>query len=422
MRNKWTLADILYAVLLLYLLLPGDVLDFAYPYSNPGGTPLLKIHPASYLLMLALGVKLMFDHPTAFIASQLKSNGWAAQFFLAVMTIAMIGLLKYGVGGLAYLVDTLAMAAIVIMLLAHISPERRYRISAMVLTVVFINSLVAIAEFLAKTHLLPHGALGGSDYFRATAFFGHPLANALITVPTLPLLFAMPWSGIRKTTYSGAYIVSLLAFGTRGGFAVGTFNLAASLLVYGSILVRRKKIRISTLLLATQFIFLLAGGVLAFLVLGTEFGARLVGRAYIDDSAETRIEIFRIFDFLSFAQIWSGIQQNGVLLLREKYTFFRYLENFWVIMLISMGIPMFVVFSCSLLWFLYGLRSAQNGLLTLAAISFIILASGNNSLSTKTPALTIFAATVYGLRRPRASDDGARHGQAFHGQAGTYGC
>jgi uncharacterized membrane protein len=68
-------------------------------------------------------------------------------------------------------------------------------------------------------------------------------------------------------------------------------------------------------------------------------------------------------------------------------------------MLLSMGTPVFSILVVSIFWFAYSLRKSQPVLMTFAVLIFFLVASTNNSLASKTPALTIFAAAAYGLRR-----------------------
>jgi hypothetical protein len=390
---------IIAAGIFIRLILSGYITDELFSYSIRGGFPILKIHPGSYLLMATFAALAFAKGAIPFTLARARAEPWVFQFFLITFLVALYELMRFGMSGLAYMVDALIIPPLALLLLHFASPQQRLSLAKLIINFIFFNSLMAIAEFVLKTHFLPAGPLEGADYFRSTAILGHPLANALMTAPLLPLLFLLNWSINRKLLYMTVYIVSILAYGARGAFAIGLTVFAAGMLLSGGALVRRRNLRATTFLIIIFIALLIGAGAIGVLLFGTDFGARIVQRAYLDDSAETRILIFRIFDVLTSDQIWQGLPLWRIEILQQKYDFFKYLENFWVIMLIGMGLPAFCLFAASFLLFIYGLQKSQHMLIRFAALSFILVASTNNSLSTKTPALLMFSLAAYGLRR-----------------------
>lgn len=393
------LFNVIAAGILIRLFLSGYITEDIFNYSSPGGTPILKIHPGSYLLMAAFVTLAATKGVISFTLTRARSEPWVFQFFLITLFIALYELAKFGMSGLAYMVDALIIPPLTLMLLYYAAPKQRLGLTTLILNILFFNSLMAIAEFIVKIHFLPAGPLEGADYFRSTALLGHPLANALMTAPMLPLLFLMNWPVSRKLIYTCIYVISLLAYGARGAFGIGLMVFSIGMLLSGGGLVLHRKLRLTTFLIIIFVVLLISGSVISVLLFGTDFGARIVQKAYMDESAETRVLIFKIFDVLTFDQLWQGLPLSQVEVLQEKYDFFRYLENFWIIMLIGMGIPSFCVFVVSFLWFCYALQKSQHILMTFSVLSFIAVASTNNSLTTKTPALMVFAVAAYGLRR-----------------------
>lgn len=389
------------AALLIEILLPGHLLDVFYEYSRPGGSPILKIHPGSYFILGVFAVIMAAQEPLLFLRRQAKAQAWVLQFFLMISLISVIELVKFGTSGLAYMVDTLIVPSVMLMLMLNLTPEQRYTLAKLTLTIIFVNSCIAFVEFILKTRFLPNSDFTEAGFFRSSALFGHPLGNTLITAPSLPLIYMTDWSKRRKFVFTCASIISLLCYGARAGFSIGLTSFCLAMFFYGSSQVLRNRLQATTLLLIMLFVALTGIGALVFIAASTDLGARIFERAYMDDSANTRILIFQVFDLLSPAQLWNGLPLSDILLLQEKYESLQYLENFWISILLALGIPIFILFCSSFLYFLYGLRRGQPYLITFAVVTFIILASTNNSLSTKTPMLTLFTATVYGFRQPR---------------------
>jgi polysaccharide biosynthesis protein VpsF len=382
--------------LLAHVFASGAVLNLLYPYLSPGGSLIGKIHPATYLI--ALG----FCWTTARqgLQAMLRRNReqlWASQFAGVVLVIGLVNLAKFGAGGAAYLLDTLLAAALAVMLMAHLTPEQRAGLARLLLTALLVNALAAIGEFAVQTNIFPRAREGGI-YFRASGFLGHPLNNGLITAPMLPLLLLAGWRDMRKAVYASIYIVAVLAFGARSALGIGLLSLAAALFLAGVRLTLRGRMPLR-LLMAVPWGLAFALASLTVLMLGTSFGTRFIERGLMDENAAVRVNSFNLLSYLSDAQLWSGIDITHYQLLLEKYPDLTIIENFWVNLLVGFGIPVFCAFVASFLWFLHGLQRRQSVLTRLAVVAFVLIASTNNSLSTKSSALVLFAVAATGLRR-----------------------
>jgi polysaccharide biosynthesis protein VpsF len=394
----------LYRLLLLALLscvfTSGAVLNLLYPYVSPGGSLFVKIHPGTYLIFFGFCWLTVRQGVTGILARN-AAQGWAGQFAVIVLSIGLINFLKFGPSGAAYILDTLLAPPLAIIIMGHLTQEQRTRLAEIVLTALFLNSLAAIGEFVMQTNMLPRGKEGGI-YFRASGFLGHPLNNGLITAPMLPLLLLTDWRPSRKLLFASVYVVSILAFGARSALGVGLIALVAAMLLAGCALISRKRMPLQWLM-AVPWGLAIAIASLAILLLGTNFGTRFIERGVMDDNAAVRVNSFNLLSYLSDAQLWNGIDTTYYQLLLEKYPDLTIIENFWINLLVSFGIPIFCAFVASLMWFFYGLQRKQPVSAGVAVLSFVLIASTNNSLSTKSAALMIFSVVAAGLRREHAA-------------------
>ena len=71
-------------------------------------------------------------------------------------------------------------------------------------------------------------------------------------------------------------------------------------------------------------------------------------------------------------------------------------ENFWVLFIMEIGLAWFIPLCLTLLWMIAGLIRGAPLVLKLAAVMFLILASSNNSLATKSQELAILLAILIG--------------------------
>ena len=380
--------------MLCYVFTSGAVLDLLYPYVSPGGSPFVKIHPGTYLIFLTFAWLVARRGVTEILVRD-TSQLWARQFALTVLLIGLINFLKFGPAGAAYILDTLLAPSLAVIIMAHITPEQRVGLAKLLLTVLFINSLAAIGEFLVQKNIFPREKEGGI-YFRGSGFLGHPLNNGLITAPMLPLLLLTDWRPSRKLAVASVYILSILAFGARSALGIGIGALLVAMLLAGCGLISRKRMPLQWLA-AVPWGLAIAFASMTILILGTGFGTRFIERGIMDENAAVRVNAFKLLSYLSDAQLWRGIDTSYYQLLLEKYPDLMIIENFWINLLVNFGTPIFGIFCISLTWYLYGMQKHQKMLLKFAIFSFLLIASTNNSLSTKSSALVIFSVAAVGL-------------------------
>jgi hypothetical protein len=379
--------------------LSGQLLNSIYPYSDPGGMFVGKIHPASFIVLVGVILLVVQQGFVRTIHEYTHRQLWVLQFVGTITLIAIINVIRFGTGGAAYLVDTFLTAAFTLLLVERLLTEERYRIAELILLFVFFNSLLTIAELLFRTNLIPHHNEIGAAYFRAAGVFGHPLTNGLVTAPLLPLLLLTKWSRLKKAVVAAAYMLSILASGARGALIIGVpiFLSALSLGMVEKLWRGRLRSDIGT---AIPWAVMMGIGLFAYLLTETSFGARFMERGLHDENATVRINAFNLLSYLSADELWRGIDTSYYQFLISKYPDLEIIENFWINLLVSFGVPIFIIFVVSFTCFFLGLRKGCGVEATLAIVSFMLVASTNNSLSTKCAALTIFVIVAYGLSRP----------------------
>ncbi len=148
----------------------------------------------------------------------------------------------------------------------------------------------------------------------------------------------------------------------------------------------------------------------AVLTLGTVLGERIVKLAKFDESAQMRVDAFKLFDYLSSNNVSYGIDFAEVNFLIDTYKDVQIIENCWIAIILMLGAVLFVVFAASLLGFLRSIARGRGAIAAFAILNFLLVASTSNSISTKTPSLAIFAVALVGIplvaRRRRAEEEG----------------
>lgn len=352
-------------------------------YSSPGGSFIIKLHASTYVTLLALGVALFQrGGPLVYLIRRITDRRPVMIYLVIVTLIAAILFLRNGAAGLAYIIDTLIVPGVLALLLADISPANRSRLFRLVILLVLANALIAIGEAATRTHVV-RPIFDFTSPFRANALLGHPLNNALITAPVM--LFA---TGFGRLAAVMLLVAAMLAFGGRAAAALAAVFVALMLAIFMFQQLRQGRMPLQRLI-AIPLLMLLVPVAVGVLWFSTNLAERLQTKLFFDSSAQARVNLFNVFDFVSTSEIWFGVTGRAVVELTEFIPKSNTIENFWVFMILQMGVVMFVPYLAGLLSFLGHLWRRTTATGRFAIVLFMLVASTNNSLTSKTPALAV---------------------------------
>lgn len=297
------------AVLAVFLL-SGQTLNLiGIPYDATGGSALLKIHPASYISMLAFVAWIVADGGLgSFLARAWRESPGLLALFLAIglLTFQVIFVQKTPI---SQVTDNFILTACLFVSLLRLRPDEMKLIALAVQAVLVVNSFLGYAEVLGGFRLTPL-YVNGEELtwdWRATALLGHPLMNAMVTSVCLVSLAlgAGPFRRGPRLMLVLFHFGALFFFGGRTAIVLS----AVSLIVITAFWCAR-------LMLGTRFPLMLAAvAILAATVLvigailAVDGGAidRVIGR-FMDDegSAMARVAMLAIFRDMSWSEIWFG--------------------------------------------------------------------------------------------------------------------
>lgn len=388
------------------------------PYDLPGGSPLVKFHPGTWTLVLALLVTLAgCGHPLAVLIGRLRQSPLLAVYLGAMACVAGWAVWRNGTGGAAFIVDTLCMPGVALLLLGLFGPGRHRRLLHWMLALLALNAVIALGEYAARQTLVPRyapdsGLIADAGYFRSTALLGHPLANAMITLALMPA--ALLIEGWRRWLALGLLGLALLAFGSRtalGALLVVYLGALAAATVLDTARGRYSYLRVTGALLA----LMLGGTALTGAVLASGLGERIFANLSWDNSANVRLVALQALDHLDEFDWWVGVPPariDEIALRLGLDPRFEAIENFWVVLLMQFGLVGFVPFLIGLgAGLLHVWRRAMPPL-QLALPVYLLVASGANTLATKSVSLTLLmvAMAASAAWRPSVARPGARPG------------
>ncbi len=397
--------------LVCFLVLPGSTLfALGISYDAPGGAPAAKLHPGSTLMVMAWFVALCSrGNPLGAALAQLRAQRLLALYLAAMLALFGYALLRYGMGGAAFLIDTHLMAAVAVLVLQQFGPRRQRQTLLLMAGVLVLNAALGIGEAALQTRLLPW-YIGGQaevpeDFFRASALMGHPLQNAQQTATLLPVLLLLPLAaGIRCALVLWLGL-ALLAFG-------GRVSLLLALLLYGAVFVAQAfKLLFEGRLNYRQVTggaigVLLAAAAMVAVVVSTGLGERIFASLSWDNSASVRVRVWEVFSYMSDVQLIFGATADEIDVLYQQLGLdarFEAIENFWLLAWVQYGLVGFSLFAFGLGCALCFLWRQSFGVFRVALVLTVLVSSTTNSLVAKTPAWLLFMVAVQAAAhlRPR---------------------
>ncbi|ENM5751983.1 exopolysaccharide biosynthesis protein VpsF [Vibrio mimicus] len=393
--TQWLILTVLSAFLLGAYLLE----NMGIQYVSEGGNPLLKIHVYSYLSMGAFALLTLRFGFLSFIRTlrEIRKGWWIAIF--SIITVIVYGFMRFGTSGLAYLIDAIFIPLLLVPVVNCLSKENKERLLTIIAYLLFINSCIAIVEFILGQSVIAV-EIGSFAFFRSTAFLSHPLNNALITATLTPIL--MHYTRIPATLYVSVVILALFAFGGRA--ALGIFLLGNFLMVLPLLRdflgkgVRYHKLKFAYLQALVYFSFII---VLLILVL-SPIGDRILSKLYLDTSAEARLDVFILLEQLSISEWMFGASQ-GLLNDIAFYIGINVVENYLIGWVLNFGILGCLCLLLATYIVPSKLVSHQSQAAKIALLSFILISLTNNALTVKTPAMMLLMVVLVCCYRPSDS-------------------
>lgn len=392
----WTLP--LAVILALMLCISDDLLAaLGIAYSLEGGSLLVKIHISTLLLLVAALLLLSRSgNPVSGVIGFAHARPQYFSYMVAVLLLSVYLVLLQGTSGVAFVVDSLLRPAVVALVLVLAGPLVRRQLFPVMVALVCLNAMIGIVEVLTEWRLVPYTRDGipvVERYFRATALIGHPLLNAIITATALVAAAGYMKGALARSFVILTLCLGLLAFGGRTAFVVGIAMLMM-LYIVATVLDLARGRYTGIKAIAVVLIMLVVPAVVASAVVSLGLGDRIVQEFRWDASAQARLQSVDLLTLVSFEDLVFGVSSSRFLQYLDQLYVLNIVENFWIVMLVRFGLIGFVPFVIALAFFLFRLMKDGGLVAKVAVIGFLVIASSNNSLSTKNPALSMLVVLV----------------------------
>lgn len=396
-------------LLLLFLVSNMMLGAIGLEYETPGGSPLEKIHPASYVAALALAALFLVRlDPIGTLDDIIASHPG-----LVVMAIATLLLILQIVfvqrSPITMVFDTFFLPMVLLILLTRIRAAHVRALAILLHLVMTANAIIGLGEFATGLRVTPLAVQGVelTWEWRSSALLGHPLANATLTGAYLMMLFLGGGRDLPGPLRALFFAIQLPAMAVFGGRAALVF-----LLVFGAVLAFRNAVRVIsgrriTLVGAATLTFVLpavAASVAALVVNG--FFDRFIDRFFSDDgSADARVSMLALFHEIPFRDIVFGPDPEQVATIQRIEGMQFGIESFWIAMVFFYGLAAAIPFFIGFMLFLRDVMRATRPQSAWIIAYYLVTISTSASLSGKTTSLAFVTALI--LLFFRNDDDAA---------------
>jgi hypothetical protein len=399
----------LFGVILEFALSGNTLENLGIDYASPGGNPIIKLHPATYLSAIACCMVLFMIRPAGSgIVRFFRATPSLAAFTIMILFCAFYSIANVGFSGAAVYVESYLAAAMLAVALEAGTDRQKRSLAWWIISFCVLSIIISIGESITQTHLIPMhfdesaGVELPDDVqdFRGDGLFSHPLTAAGTTSMATFLLLRMRMNGLLKGALFTTMLVGLLSFGGRAALLTTVIIVvlaAAYELLRG--IVRRN--------LSMGFVGAVAAAVLILpplmivLVTSTDIGERIITHMYVDESAQVRNLQWQVLNYLNLHDVLFGVAPDRLEVMKYQIglgSATTDIENFWLLMFLNLGGIGFAIYVTALGLFIVHLgRTANNPLGWMLLISMIIIASTSNSLGRKSTDLFYATACIMAM-------------------------
>lgn len=386
-------------ILLMAALSPSALVYFGVNYVLPGGNPLQKFHPGTYLAVASLCFLYATGHANRLIHVATAETREVFYFTAGIFALAFY-VTAFKDVPFSGTLDTFLTAIFVFLLIALLTTQQRGMLGHVLDVFMLLNSLLGIYEAGTNWRLVPFSVgslvLGQILYpyeWRASAFFGHPLTNAYLTgAYALSLLVTnrVPSLYIKLPLFM-IHAVALLAFGSRAAMALmalfGFFFIIKHLL--SGLLGGRMNRTAGAFLIGLVPLVFVGAPVL----LGSGFADRFIDRFANDrGSAETRLSALDMVASYSFSSLMFGPSEMESAQVATRFGTQFGVESFYLSYLFRFGVLGCLMFFPGLYLFCRGVARSGGPGVGYLLIYFFACCGTSVSISSKNLSFAILVA------------------------------
>ncbi len=393
------------SILTIFAVSPMMLYDWGLKYAEEGGNPIDKVHPGTWLALMAfLAAGVGRGNPMFMFDEFVRSRAMALYMFAVAILFAFT--IEARKAPFTPWIDTFVLPALLAILIGRMTETDKARSATIIHLVMIANALLGLYEYQTGYRLTSYvaGQFTIEGEWRATALLGHPLVNALLTgahVLSLALGGGKEIPAWLRPFVMALELVAMIAFGGRSSLVLTLAVLGCvAMLHLGRFL---SGARFSPLSASLAFLTLPVVGAVFVNGASAGFFDRMLER-FADDngSASARVTMFRLFDYISWEGIIFGPDPAPIGPLQRALGIEYGIESFWIAFIIMNGLVVSLVFFVGLIAFSLRLAFVTRPSTYVLLGFFYFTVSTSVSISAKTTAFGAYVALVLLMMRAPA--------------------
>nr|WP_294507747.1 VpsF family polysaccharide biosynthesis protein [uncultured Rhodopila sp.] len=395
---------------ILQFALSGNTLEnLGIDYASPGGNPIIKLHPATYLAAIGFCMVLFLTKPSGSgVVRFFRATPALSTYIIMILFCAVYSIVNVGFSGAAVYVESYLAPAMLWVALDAGTDRQKRSLAWWIVGFCVVSIIISIGEGATQTHLIPLHLDNVVDKefadeledFRGDGLFAHPLTAAGTTAMATFMLLRMRINGLLKAALFTTFLVGLLSFGGRAALltTIIIVVVAAGYKLLSGIVRRDLSIGFVGAIAAALIIL---PPLMIVLVTSTDIGERIITHMYIDDSAKVRNVQWLVLNHLNLKDVMFGVAPDRLEMMKYQIGLggaTTDIENFWLLMFLNLGAIGFAVYVVALgLLILHLGRTAKHPLGWMLLLATIVIASTSNSLGRKSTDLFFATACIVAM-------------------------
>ncbi len=377
------------------------LMDRMVTYSEEGGAFYEKLHFGTYLIFLMLPLTL-FSRPFQLRDAEVDRFKAMLWYCLAMLAMVVVLFITGRPGSSVFLIDTYLVAGAAGLIVLALGQDARRFLAEFVLAILILSAVIGIGEALTEKRLLPYDLVELS--FRPLGLSEHPLALGALCAMAVGFVALTQWRIWVRVAAIFVLFIGCAASGARFALLLTVAEILVLLvfLPWPGLSQRQARRAKAIVLLLT-----LVGGVI---IVGLLAGTGLLSRfneTLFDENFYARLTVYQVFSMVGWQELLFGMPPGDLLALVNKELNLPFIESAQVVIGLTFGIPLALVFTWIFFWIIWRLLRRAPLAAWIGTATFLLAALSNNTLSAKQPMMTIVVVLLLALAIPRQTSRAA---------------
>jgi hypothetical protein len=372
------------------------MMDMVVSYTEEGGAFYEKFHWGTYLVFLMLPIAL-FSRPFVLWGDEVGKFKALLAFCVAMLALVVILFIGGRQGSSVFIIDTYLVAGAAGLIVLALGWHARQVLGELILVMLILSAVIGIGEAITHQRLLPYDLVELS--FRPLGLSEHPLALGAFCATAIGFVALTRWRIWVRVLAIAVLFVGCVASGARFALLLTVAEIIVLLLFLpwpGLVPRQARRAKVAVLLMT------LVGGAV---MIGVLASAGLLSRfsdTLFDENFFARLTVYQAFALVGWQEWLFGMHPADLLELVNKKLNLPFIESAQVVIGLTFGIPLALVFTCVVGWIILRLLRGAPLAAWIGTAVFLLAALSNNTLSAKQPMIiTIFVLLLaFGSRAP----------------------